>query len=60
LYTIESGAGVGGLGEVGPVPTAPALANAIFAASGRRLRTLPIARHGLRTRYAERFARSTG
>lgn len=53
---IDSGADPGGLGEVGPVPTAAALANAIFAASGRRVRTLPLARHGIRTRYAKQFA----
>ncbi|WMT91925.1 molybdopterin cofactor-binding domain-containing protein [Pelagibacterium sp. H642] len=32
-----------GVGEPGVVPTAAALANAIFAATGRRLRTLPLA-----------------
>jgi len=37
---------VGGVGEVGPVATVPALANAIYAATGQRLRTLPLARSG--------------
>jgi isoquinoline 1-oxidoreductase beta subunit len=46
---LEARAGLGGLGEVGPVCIAPALANALFAATGRRHRTLPLARAGVRT-----------
>ena len=34
--------GVKGVGEIGLVGVAPALANAIFHATGRRVRTLPI------------------
>jgi isoquinoline 1-oxidoreductase subunit beta len=46
-HFIQSGAEkIGGVGEVGPVATAPALVNAIFAATGKRLRTLPLKRSG--------------
>jgi isoquinoline 1-oxidoreductase beta subunit len=46
-HLLESpGEPLGGVGEVGPVATAPALANALFAATGRRLRAMPLARSG--------------
>jgi len=31
-----------GVGEIGIPPVAPALANAVYAATGRRLRRLPV------------------
>ncbi|MFD1911111.1 xanthine dehydrogenase family protein molybdopterin-binding subunit [Halodurantibacterium flavum] len=40
---VQSGEPPCGVGEPGVVPTAAAVANAIFAATGRRLRTLPLA-----------------
>ena len=38
---IESGEGIHGVGEASTPTTAPALGNAIFAATGRRLREMP-------------------
>jgi len=42
VYRIQNNEPPGGLGEVGTAIAAPALANAIFAATGVRLRELPI------------------
>jgi isoquinoline 1-oxidoreductase beta subunit len=49
VYIVDSGARpLGGTGEVGPVTLVPALTNALFAATGRRIRSLPLSRHGLK------------
>ena len=44
---VNSGEALGGGGEPGTPPLAPALANAIYDAIGVRLRELPVARHDL-------------
>ncbi len=42
IHIIDSGANPGGVGEPGLPPVAPALGNAIFAATGIRVRKLPL------------------
>lgn len=42
VHILESGAAMGGVGEPGTPPAAPALANAIAKASGKRLYSLPL------------------
>ncbi|MGQ0702689.1 MAG: molybdopterin cofactor-binding domain-containing protein [Gemmatimonadales bacterium] len=42
VHLVSSRAGPGSAGEPGLPPIAPAVANAVFAATGRRLRTLPL------------------
>ena len=48
-HIIRSGQTMGGVGEPPLPPAAPALVNAIFAATGKRIRTLPVDRTDLRT-----------
>ena len=52
VHRIESTEKPGGIGEVGTVSAAPALGNAIFAATGVRLRKLPFDRSQLMSQDA--------
>jgi isoquinoline 1-oxidoreductase beta subunit len=47
VHFIASHAPRGGLGEIGVPPIAAAIGNAVFAASGQRLRRLPFAPQGI-------------
>ena len=42
VYIVPSTDAQGGVGEPGTPPIAPAVGNAIFAATGKRIRKLPI------------------
>jgi len=44
VHLVRNGEAPGGIGEPGTAVTAPALANAVFAATGKRIRTLPLER----------------
>ena len=45
VHIVESDALPGGVGEPGVPPCIPALTNAVFAATGKRYRELPISKH---------------
>jgi isoquinoline 1-oxidoreductase beta subunit len=61
VHLIESDEAPGGIGEVGTAIAAPALANAIFAATGIRLHELPVTRTSLiASKDAEDKVVSTG
>jgi isoquinoline 1-oxidoreductase beta subunit len=48
VYIVQSNERPGGVGEPGVPPIAPAVANAVFAATGKRIRRLPIRSADLR------------
>ena len=49
VHLVRNGETPGGIGEPGTAVTAPALANAVFAATGKRIRALPLKPDKLRT-----------
>jgi isoquinoline 1-oxidoreductase subunit beta len=44
VHIVKSSEAPGGIGEPGTAALAPALTNAIYAATGKRLRQLPVGR----------------
>ena len=47
VYIVESAAAPAGIGEPGLPPIAPAIYNAVFAATGKRIREMPLSKAGL-------------
>ena len=52
-YIINSHEAWGGAGEPGTPGTAPALTNAIFAATGTRVRELPVSKYEFNVEFVE-------
>lgn len=53
VHIVPSRKDPSGMGEIALPPVAPALANAIFAATGQRIRRLPVRLHDLRPEVAK-------
>ena len=49
VHIVESSEAPGGIGEPGTAALAPAIVNAVFAATGKRLRKLPIGPSALKS-----------
>jgi isoquinoline 1-oxidoreductase beta subunit len=47
IYIVENDAPPAGIGEPGLPPIAPAIYNAVFAATGKRIREMPLSKAGL-------------
>jgi isoquinoline 1-oxidoreductase beta subunit len=47
VYLVSSDVTPGGIGELAVGPVAPAICNALYAATGKRVRSLPLSVHGL-------------
>jgi isoquinoline 1-oxidoreductase subunit beta len=48
VHIVKSAEPPGGMGETGTSAIVPAIANAIFAATGKRLRKMPVDAHALK------------